>query len=314
MLVHGGTAAGRVCFVDYSHRTPHERREGILKPVGTLYVVATPIGNLQDITLRAIEVLRTVDVVIAEDTRHTRNLLNHFGIKKPMLSHHAHSTPQELSSALQALDRGSAAIVTDAGTPGISDPGNLLVQAAHRAGHQVIPIPGPSSMLAAISVSGLVPGPFMMLGFLPRSGDERRVAIARMERAGMPVVLFESPQRIGETLRDLAKALGDRPALVARELTKVHEEVVPGTLSSLASQFGGDNVKGECVVVVGASQEEESRTPEAEIRALVAQLRAAGMSASACAREVAKLTGESRSAIYEIAQAWSPDSQPDLVD
>ncbi len=279
--------------------------------LSTLYVVATPIGNLQDITLRAIETLRQVDVVIAEDTRHTRNLLTHLGITKRLISHHANSSQSETAAVLDALADGDCALVTDAGTPGISDPGAIVVEAAHRAGHRVVPIPGASALAAAVSASGLVAGPFMMLGFLPRKGNDRRRAMARIAIAGMPVVLFEAPSRIGDTLRDLASSVGNRPIAVARELTKVHEEIVRGSLVDLAAHFADREVKGEVVIVLGESSDYVDEAAPSDIAALVQQLRASGMSASAAAREVAELTGMPRSEVYDLARNMKGATDPE---
>jgi 16S rRNA (cytidine1402-2'-O)-methyltransferase len=203
---------------------------------GTLYVVATPIGNLGDITLRAIETLRSADRVLAEDTRRTLALLSHLGIQgKPVDRLDAHATAEVVARAADRLDAGeSLALVTDAGTPVVSDPGTALVRCAASRGVRVVPIPGASAVLAAACASGLVTGPFLFLGFLPRSGPPRREALERIASTPEAVVLFESPERTADTLRALAEIAPLRPAAVARELTKLHEEIARGTLRELA--------------------------------------------------------------------------------
>jgi 16S rRNA (cytidine1402-2'-O)-methyltransferase len=193
--------------------------------LGTLYLVATPIGNLEDVTARALRVLREVPLIAAEDTRHTGRLLTHFGIETPVISYHAHNERARRERLLAELAGGDLALVSDAGTPGISDPGRDLVAAALAAGHRVSPVPGPSALTAAVAASGLVAGPFLALGFLPRRGPERRTILARAGAAGVPVVLFEAPGRVAATTAELATAWGDRPVALMRELTKRHEEV-----------------------------------------------------------------------------------------
>jgi 16S rRNA (cytidine1402-2'-O)-methyltransferase len=222
---------------------------------GTLYVVATPIGNLGDITLRAIETLRAVDRVIAEDTRRTRGLLSHFGIAgKPVDRLDANAEAHDVARALTHLEAGeSVALCTDAGTPIVSDPGTALVRAAVAAGAAVVPIPGASAVLAAIALSGLVTGGFRFVGFLARSGPERREDITRLVETPESVVLFESPQRTADTLIELAQAMPDRDAVVARELTKLHEEAVRGTLAELAAQEKREWL-GEVTIVLGPAR------------------------------------------------------------
>lgn len=281
--------------------------------MGILHLVATPIGNLEDITARALRVLREASVIAAEDTRHTGRLLAHFGIETPMVSYHAHNERARRERLLAALECGDVALVSDAGTPGISDPGRDLVLAAVAADHRVSPVPGPSAVAAAVGVSGLIEGPFLTLGFLPRQGGDRRVAIARAGGAGVPVLLFEAAGRLAGTLDDLADAWGDRPAVVLRELTKRHEEVHRGTLRSLAEGARATPPRGEIVVVVGAPADAvEGGIPEAA--EVVAGLRRAGLSASQAAREAAAVTGLPRSELYRLAQvAPSPSGVSDEV-
>lgn len=222
---------------------------------GTLYVVATPIGNLGDITVRAIETLRAVDRVVAEDTRRTRGLLSHFGISgKPVDRLDANAEAHDVARALTHLEAGeSVALCTDAGTPIVSDPGTALVRAAVAAGATVVPIPGASAVLAAIALSGLVTGGFRFVGFLARSGPERREDITRIVETPESVVLFESPQRTADTLVELAQAMPERDVVVARELTKLHEEAVRGTLAELAAQEKREWL-GEVTIVLGPAR------------------------------------------------------------
>jgi 16S rRNA (cytidine1402-2'-O)-methyltransferase len=276
--------------------------------MGTLFVVATPIGNLEDMTPRATAVLRAVSLIAAEDTRHTRGLLNHFSIKTPLISYHEHNERARSQELLRALNDGDVALVSDAGTPGVSDPGNWLVQAARAAGHRVSPVPGPSAVTAAVAAAGLVSGPFTMLGFLPRKQVERRRLLARIGATELPVVLFEAPNRVGGTLRELAQAWGQRPAVVMRELTKVHEELIAGRLGELAEQFERDAPRGEVVIVIGVP---EASATEADIDAVdvLRQMARAGLSPSQAAREAASVTGLPRSELYALARSLSVNGE-----
>ncbi len=279
--------------------------------MGTLYLVATPIGNLDDITARALRVLREVSLIAAEDTRHTGRLLAHFEIRTPTLSYHAHNERGRRERLLAALGRGDVAVVTDAGSPGISDPGRDLVDAALAAGHAVSPVPGPSALIAAVSVSGLVPGPFVALGFLPRRGAGRAAAVGRAGATGYPVVLFEAPGRLAATLTDLAAALGDREAVVCRELTKMHEELRRGRLASLAAHYAVNPARGEIVVVVGAAEAVAVAGDDAA-RVLTGLLRG-GLGPSQAAREGAAVTGLPRSELYALARELQRDGAGEVT-
>ena len=268
--------------------------------MGTLYIVATPIGNLEDISARALRVLAEAPVIAAEDTRHSRKLLNHFGIATPLISYHEHNQRQREDLLLARLADGDVALITDAGTPAISDPGAGIVRAALAAGYAVSPIPGPSSLAAGVSASGLIDGPFLMLGFLPRESTPRQRLLGRAGSTGWPLVLFESAQRLAATLRDLSEALGDRDAVVLRELTKVHEEVRAGTLGDLASWADSGPVRGEIVLVIGGGQL-TGEAPADEAAEVVAALRRAGLSPSKAAREAASITGLPRAELYALA-------------
>jgi 16S rRNA (cytidine1402-2'-O)-methyltransferase len=267
--------------------------------LGRLYVVATPIGNLEDFSPRAVRVLREVDVIAAEDTRHSRRLLAHFGIDTPTVSYHEHNRVSRRQLLLAALALGDVALITDAGTPAISDPGADLVTAAIAAGHRVSPIPGPSALAAAVSASGLIDGPFLTLGFLPRERGERLRLVARAATTSMPFLLFESARRIERTLRELLEIVGDRRAVLLRELTKIHEEVRAGSLSELLHWAGETAPRGEIALVIAASP--EATTSEADAQQVVRTLRQSGLSASQAAREAATITGLPRSELYTLA-------------
>lgn len=221
--------------------------------VGTLYVVATPIGNLADITLRALRVLGEVDVIAAEDTRHTRKLLTHHGISRPLVSYHAHNKQRQAPRLLAQLREGdSIALVTDAGTPGISDPGYYLLQAVLSHAVPVVPIPGPTAVIAALSVAGLPTDRFVFEGFLPPKGGRRQRRLEALRDETRTVVVYESPYRLIRLLREIGTHLGDeRQVVVARELTKRFEEVQRGTASALLEAFAGRTVRGECTVMIG---------------------------------------------------------------
>ena len=237
----------------------------------TLYVVATPLGNLGDLSPRAADLLRRVPVVAAEDTRRTRGLLSHLGASPTVLSFHAHSGERRLDTVLGILRDGrDVALVSDAGTPGVSDPGADLVAAARDAGIAVIPIPGPSAVATALSATGLPADRYLFLGFLPRKGGERTRLLTRAAEEEWSVVLFEAPTRLGALLQDLARVAGPaRRAAVARELTKLHEEFRSGTLAELADYYSEHEPRGEITVVVagtGGPAPEEDRTKEAAER------------------------------------------------
>lgn len=279
---------------------------------GILYVVATPIGNLADVTLRSIEVLRAVPLVAAEDTRLTRRLFDRHGIATRLVSFHARSAPTRSAELLAHLRAGAdLALVTDAGTPGVSDPGEALVAAWAGDSGRVVPIPGASAVLAAVAASGLAGPRWSFEGFLPRSGRERRSRLARLAADERGTVLFESPGRLGPTLVDLAAACGpDRPAAVCRELTKLHETITRGPLGSLADEArsGAIPARGEVTIVVGRSPrpaegQEGSATgvasvsleaAQAEVEALVDS----GLARGDAARRVAAETGIPRRQLY----------------
>jgi len=221
--------------------------------VGTLYLVATPIGNLDDITLRALHILESVPLIAAEDTRHTMKLLTHFGLRRQMISLHAQNEARQLQTIVARLEQHDIALVSDAGTPALSDPGVRLVSAAVAAGYPVVPIPGPSAVLAALVSSGLPTNQFTFLGFLPRKRGELERLIRETAQAKRSFVFFESPHRIVKTLDIMASALGPRSLVVAREITKLHEEFLRGTPATLLEHFAKSPPRGELTVVVAGS-------------------------------------------------------------
>lgn len=268
--------------------------------VGILFIVATPIGNLGDMTFRAVETLRSVDLIAAEDTRHSSILLKHFAIATPMISYHQHNVMARESRILRALETGDVALISDAGTPGIADPGVEIAAAAHGAGHTVVPIPGASAITAAVSAAGLVAGPFIFLGFLPRSGETRRVMLGRAIASGFPFVVYESPNRIEATLDELRTSCGNRRAMIARELTKVHEELKSGTIAELVAHVGTSLPRGEFVIVVGADEASTGR--HGDLESVVRQLLQDGLKPSRAAREAAAITGISGSDAYDLVR------------
>ena len=266
---------------------------------GVLYVVATPIGHLGDVTLRAVETLRAADRILAEDTRRARALLSHLGVEgKPVDRFDAHAAEADVARAVARLAEGaSIALITDAGTPVVSDPGTSLVRAAAAAGARVVAIPGPSAVMAALSVSGLVTGGFRFLGFLPRGGRERGEALALVSATPEAVVLFESPRRLAETLAELAARKPRRPALLARELTKVHEELLRGPLSELAALER--EWLGEITLVLGPAEPDAGPAlSEEEIDARIDQELARGRRPKHIAEELAVELGAPRREIY----------------
>lgn len=273
---------------------------------GTLYVVGTPIGNLEDITQRAIRVLREVTVIAAEDTRQTRKLLTHFDIHTPLVSYHEHNQRTAGPALVERLTAGEdVAVVTDAGMPAISDPGEDLVRLALAAHVPVVPVPGPTAFTTALVVSGLPADRFVFEGFLPPKKKERRAALDRMKNEPRTWILYEAPHRLTETLEDLRDALGERPMAAARELTKLHEEVVRGTPAELIAHFTAREPRGEFVLVISGAPDEPAAagtdaeaTPESLAQA-VAALEAGGMDRKAAMKEVAARFGLTKRDVYQ---------------
>ena len=271
---------------------------------GTLYVVATPLGHLGDLSVRAAELLRSVPVVAAEDTRRTRVLLDHLGATPRLISHHAHSGSRSGAAILRILEEGKdVALVSDAGTPAISDPGAALVALVRNAGHAIVPLPGPSAVTTALSAAGLPADRYVFLGFFPRKGPERARLLERTAREELTTVIFEAPGRIAELLRELAEHCGaERQAVVARELTKLHEEFRVGTLGELAARFAAEpEIRGECTVVVQGALHSDESDDAARAQRATTRLLAAGVSRRETASLVSELFDVSRNAAYQMA-------------
>ncbi len=267
--------------------------------MSTLYLVATPIGNLEDITLRALRILREVPLIAAEDTRQTRKLLSHYNIETPLTSYHEHNKARRTAELVNELAQGDVALVSDAGTPVINDPGYELVQAALRAGHTVTPIPGPSAPLAALVASGLPADAFLYLGYLPRTESARRTLLQEVSALPYTLIFLETPHRLVSALADLRAELGNRTIAIGRELTKMHEEIWRGTLEEARTRFETVAPKGELTLVVtGQTTPQVARWPLKILHAEIAAALARGEVPSRLAHRLAKESGWSRREIY----------------
>lgn len=266
--------------------------------MGTLFLVATPIGNLGDISPRALDTLRSVRLIAAEDTRQTRKLLTHFDLHTPLTSYYEHNKVSKLDVILNALAQGNVALVSDAGTPGLNDPGYELVQAALSAGYPVSPIPGPAAPIAALVASGLPTDRFLYLGYLPRKTAERHNLLAGIVKLPYTLVFLEAPHRVVESIGDLLTTLGDRPIAVARELTKLHEEIYRGSLRKALDHFSASPPRGEFTLVVGGYRAETSLWGEAELESAIDEARKEMPPPSEAAQILAEKTGWPRKEIY----------------
>jgi 16S rRNA (cytidine1402-2'-O)-methyltransferase len=283
---------------------------------GTLYVVSTPIGNLEDITHRAIRVLGEVDLIACEDTRHTRKLLDRYGITTKTISYHEHNEQERSQELIDLLAGGTnLAVVSDAGTPGISDPGFRLVRLAIARELSVVPIPGPSALITALVASGLPTNEFFFGGFLPARSGARQTRLNELRSIPSTLIFYEAPHRLAAALSDAHEILGEREAVVARELTKLHEEISRGRLSELAARFSsGENARGEIVliidrkVIVGEAKESE---PGASISILVETLEKNGLDHRAALKKAAREVGLSRAEAYRrlVAERSRKDQQ-----
>jgi 16S rRNA (cytidine1402-2'-O)-methyltransferase len=279
------------------------------KSPGVLYIVSTPIGNLEDITLRALRVLKEVDLIAAEDTRRTRQLLTHFGIHKPLISYHEHNRRMREKTLLNDLREGkSVALVTDAGTPGISDPGEELVRGAVQEGIPLVSIPGPVALVAALSVSGLPTESFLFYGFLPSKATARRKWLASLKERPETLVFYESPRRLSSLLEDAAQILGERRVVVAREMTKVYEEVYRGTVAEILEQLGKEEVKGEFTVIVEGNTSPPQVESSAVLEGLKRYYEEMGFSMKDSVDRVAEDLGIPRRQVYQESLKWKKES------
>ena len=255
---------------------------------GVLYIVATPIGNLEDITLRALRVLKESDLIAAEDSRHTRKLLTHYGISTPLTSYYDEIEQEKAALLVEQLKKGkNIALVSDAGTPTLSDPGFRLVQAAIQQSVPIVPVPGPSALTAALSASGLPTDRFAFEGFLPAKKQERRARLQRLREETRTLVFYESPHRVQESLKDLLEILGDRELVLGREVTKVYEEFIRGRVSAVSAAVARSEPRGEITMVIGGYGGEERPTEEI-LRAEIEKLKKKGLRV----KEIAEILGE----------------------
>ena len=270
---------------------------------GTLYLIATPIGNLEDITHRAVRLLGQVDVIACEDTRHTKKLLSHYGINTRTISYHEHNERERSLELIERLKSGAdVAVVSDAGTPGISDPGFRLARIAIDCDVQVVPVPGASALISALVASGLPTDEFFFGGFLPARSGARRARLAELRSLPATLIFYEGPHRIAATLKDALEILGERQAVVARELTKMHEEIARGSLSELTSRFSSpDSARGEMVLIIDRTvmpNESAGNQSDASVSALVAEFEANGLDHRAALKKAARELGLSRDEAY----------------
>jgi len=273
--------------------------------MGTLYIAPTPIGNLEDITLRALRILREVALIAAEDTRTTRILLQHYQITTPLTSYHEHNKLAKLDAIFEALAKGDVALVSDAGTPGISDPGYELISAAIERGYRIEPLPGASAIITALVGSGLPTDSFLYLGFLPRKGNALRQFLETIVNEPHTLVVYESPNRLPGTLGMLLQTLGDRPACVARELSKKFEEFRRGTISDLLTHFQTNTPRGEITLVIGgAAPQEKVVWTEEQVRAALYERLNQGKALNSAAKAVAAESGWDKRAVYALGVNW----------
>ncbi|MEH1932607.1 MAG: 16S rRNA (cytidine(1402)-2'-O)-methyltransferase [Nostoc sp.] len=277
---------------------------------GTLYVVGTPIGNLEDITFRAVRILQTVDIIAAEDTRHTGKLLQHFQVKTPQLSYHEHNRTSRIPELLEHLVNDKAiALVSDAGMPGISDPGYELVKACIEAGIPVVPIPGANAAITALSASGLPTDRFVFEGFLPAKTQQRQEHLESLQTESRTLIFYESPHRLRDTLQDLAKVWGsDRQIVLGRELTKLYEEFWRGTIAEAIAHYNQREPQGEYTLVVAGIPVNQPQLTQEELKAELKQLISQGISRSQASRELAKVTFLPRRQLYQLALSLVLDS------
>lgn len=267
---------------------------------GTLYVVSTPIGNLEDITLRAIRILKEVDVIAAEDTRHTLKLLNYYGISKPLISYWGEKERAKAEEVIGRLSTGdSVALVSDAGTPGISDPGSVLIKRAIEEDIRVVPVPGPAALIAALTISGFSTEEFVFCGFLPAKQSQRRKFLEGLSLERRTVVIYESPHRVLESMAEMADIFGERNMFLAREVTKLHEEVLRGTVSGVFARLVESKIVGEYVLVIEGRQDSEGGHREEDAIKEIKALMRKGLGRKEAVKRVAEQYGLSRKELYD---------------
>ena len=269
--------------------------------MGTLYIVGTPIGNLEDVSLRALRILGEVDLIAAEDTRRTRKLLTHYGIETPLTSYHEHNKLAKLDELLSTLQQKDVALVSEAGMPGLSDPGYELIAAAIARGIPVVPVPGPSALLTALVISGLPTDSFLYLGFLPRRRKERRQLLASVARERHTLVAFEAPHRLRASLADLKDVLGDRRIATARELTKMYEEVWRGSVSQALAHFEESPPRGEFTLVIEGAKGERVTWDEGQVMESLDELLAEGVERKEAVKTVSELASWPKREVYKLA-------------
>jgi 16S rRNA (cytidine1402-2'-O)-methyltransferase len=278
---------------------------------GCLYLVGTPIGNLEDITLRALRILKEADQIACEDTRHTQKLLTHYDIHKPLVSYHEHNELTRTPELVLALEQGAKiALVSDAGMPLVSDPGHRLVTLCLLHKIPVVPIPGPSALLASLSASGLPNEEFLFVGFLPARSGERRRALERLRIEDRTLILYEAPHRVAESVADAREILGDRPACLAREVTKLHEEFLRGKLSEIAASLEERPARGEITLLIGADAS-EARSHADSTLSLAARVEELMHQARLDRKDALKLAAKERGLTRRAAYAQIVDAQPD---
>jgi len=282
---------------------------------GTLYIVATPIGNLEDMTFRAVRILQAVDMIAAEDTRHTGRLLQHFQVRTPQISYHEHNSHSRIPEILEHLQYGKAiALVSDAGMPGISDPGYELIKACIEDGVTVVPIPGASAVITALSAAGLPTDRFIFDGFLPTKSQQRRQYLESLQGESRTLVFYESPHRLRDTLADLGEVLGsDRQLVIARELTKLYEEFWRGTIGDAIADYTQREPQGEYTLLVAGNPPSQIQLTETQLKTELLQMMHQGISRSQASRQLAKDTSLSRRYLYQLALAIEINSESGMI-
>lgn len=296
------------------HLTPKHPAEDRQNSTGCLYLVGTPIGNLEDITLRALRILKEVDRIACEDTRHTQKLLAHYNIHKPLVSYHEHNEVKRAAELASAMEEdGRIALVSDAGMPLVSDPGHRLVALCLEKNIPVVPIPGPSALLAALSGSGMPTEEFLFVGFLPARSGERRRALERLRIEERTIILYEAPHRVAECVSDALEILGDRPACLAREVTKLHEEFLRGNLSELLGSLAKRSLRGEITLILGPPSATEIKARDDSSQTLAARVEELMQQARLDRKEALKLAAKERGLTRRAAYSQLVGSQTGLA-